>query len=87
MSSKVQALNRGAREMFSSGVMRSEKAKEGRERLRLIMKESGVTMSEVAERIGISRQAMYKRMSGNMSLESFCEIADVLGYEVELRKK
>ena len=51
------------------------------------MKESGVTMSEVAGKIGISRQAMYKRMSGNMSLESFCEIADVLGYEVELRKK
>lgn len=45
-----------------------------------------VGISEVAEKVGISRQAMYKRLEGNMSLRSLCEVCEAIGYEVRLEK-
>ena len=53
--------------------------------LELIGKE-GISIGEIADRIGISRQAMYKRLEGNMSTRSFYEVVEELGYEVRFEK-
>ena len=41
-----------------------------------------MTITELAERIGISRQALYKRLEGGMRYESFYECIRALGYEL-----
>lgn len=64
---------------------RAEMEKQVKEQIRGIVREIGI--GEVSEKIGISRQAMYKRLEGNMSIRSLCEICEALGYEIELRKK
>ena len=75
--------------MVGNGVIRLEMEKEGkgREQLKRTLREERKSISEVAAMIGISRQAMYKRLEGNMSMSSFYEIAEALGYDVELRKR
>lgn len=40
----------------------------------------GVSITELAERIGISRQALYKRLDGDMRARSFVECMEALGY-------
>lgn len=47
-----------------------------------ILKEEGWTVTKVAEGLGISRQALYKRLNGNMSAESLIEIFNVMGYDL-----
>ena len=48
------------------------------------VREEGIGV--VAEKIGITRQAMYKRLEGNMSLRSLCEVCEAIGYEVRIEK-
>lgn len=50
--------------------------------IREIMVRDGIKVSEVAERVGISRQAMYKRIQGDMKVSSFLGIMRAMGYEV-----
>lgn len=47
-----------------------------------IAKADGISLTELSERIGISRQALYKRLDGGMKVESFVECLRALGYEV-----
>lgn len=47
-----------------------------------IAKADGTSLTELSERIGISRQALYKRLDGGMKVESFVECLRALGYEV-----
>lgn len=57
------------------------------ELIRELLKAERVSVGELAERLKISRQAMYKRLEGNMSSASFLECIEALGYEVELKKR
>ena len=45
-----------------------------------IVREEGITISELSRRLGISRQAMYKRLGGDMRSESLIECIEALGY-------
>lgn len=47
-----------------------------------IAKADGISLTELSEKIGISRQALYKRLDGGMKVESFIECLRALGYEV-----
>ena len=74
--------------MIGNGVIRLAKEKESkaREQLKRVLREEKKSIAEVAEMVGISRQAMYKRLEGNMSAASLYEIAEALGYEVRIEK-
>lgn len=74
--------------MIGNGVIRLAKEKEGkaREQLKRVLREEKKSIADVAEMVGISRQAMYKRLEGNMSAASLYEIAEALGYEVRIEK-
>lgn len=50
--------------------------------IREILARDGIKVSEVAERVGISRQAMCKRIQGDMKVSSFLGIMRAMGYEV-----
>lgn len=47
-----------------------------------IAKADGISLTELSERIGISRQALYKRLDGGMKVESFVECLRALGYDL-----
>ena len=42
----------------------------------------GVSITELASRLGISRQALYKRLEGEIRFSSFTECLEALGYEL-----
>lgn len=46
----------------------------------------GVKISELARRLGISRQALYKRLEGGMKVGSFVECIKALGYDLYIGK-
>lgn len=41
-----------------------------------------VSLPELADRLGISRQALHQRLKGNMSYRSVKECLGALGYEI-----
>lgn len=41
-----------------------------------------IPLTELAEKVGISRQAMYKRLESGMKFESAREILKALGYDL-----
>lgn len=50
--------------------------------IRVLCVTEGITMTELANRLGITRQALYKRLDGKMLLESFEECINALGYDL-----
>lgn len=50
--------------------------------IRSIAMNEGVTLTELSERLGISRQALYKRLDGGMTFENFSQTLKALGYEL-----
>lgn len=48
-------------------------------RVQEICKEKGVTMQDLAKRMGISYQALYASISGNPTIGKIKDIADALG--------
>ena len=54
--------------------------------IKRIAMEEGVTITELAERLGISRQALYKRLNGGMRYDNFVECIEALGYEIHYER-
>lgn len=50
--------------------------------VKAIAARDGISLTELAERIGISRQALYKRLDGEMRARSFVECMEALGYSL-----
>ena len=50
--------------------------------VKAIAARDGVSLTELAERIGISRQALYKRLDGDMRARRFVECMEALGYSL-----
>lgn len=46
-----------------------------------------VSMTELAQRLNISRQALYKRLEGGMRYENFVECMEALGYTLYYGKE
>lgn len=50
--------------------------------IRTIAVSEGITLTELAKRIGISRQALYKRLTGGMRVSTFESCLRAMGYEL-----
>ena len=51
-----------------------------------IMKDSGKSITDVADEIGVSRQSLYRSLHGGISLDRFNAVCKSLGVEVKLVK-
>jgi len=59
----------------------------GKEAIYTILQTEGITQSEAARRIGVSRQNICQALRiDNFSLENFLKICNALGYDVQLKK-
>lgn len=47
----------------------------------------GVSLTELSSRIGISRQALYKRLKGRMTADSFASCLNAMGYDLYYGKE
>lgn len=52
-----------------------------------VMVREGMRVGEMSRELGISRQALYKRLNGRMKYETFSEMMKVMGYEVYYGKE
>lgn len=50
--------------------------------IKVLVATEGITMTELAKRVGISRQGLYKRLRGDMMLGSFKECLNAMGYDL-----
>lgn len=50
-------------------------------RVQEICKEQGITMQDLAKRMGVSYQALYASVSGNPTIAKVKDIADALGVD------
>ena len=50
--------------------------------IREIAKREKITMSDLSARLGISRQALYKRLEGDMRSSNFIECIEAMDYRV-----
>lgn len=50
--------------------------------VRVIAVTEGITMTELAKRLGISRQALYSRLESQTSWEKIAECIEAMGYEL-----
>lgn len=55
-------------------------------RIRAILKEDKMTMTDLAERMGVSRQALYKRCERDMTFSHFVEAMEAMGYKLYYTK-
>ena len=51
-------------------------------RIKEVMKEKGVGVQELADKLGVSRQTMSKQLKGNILVETAQTIADALGVSI-----
>ncbi len=47
-----------------------------------IAAEEGITMKDLAERLNITRQALYKRLDGDLRTSSFLGIMEAMGFAI-----
>lgn len=50
--------------------------------IKMIAVNEGISLTDLAERLGISRQALYKRLNGDMRSSCFAECLTAMGYEL-----
>ena len=50
--------------------------------IKTIAMNDGVSLTELSSRLGISRQALYKRLNGDMRASSLIECLNAMGYEL-----
>lgn len=55
--------------------------------IRAIAASEGVSLTELSVRLGITRQALYKRLNGEMRTSSFAECLKAMGYDLYYGKE
>ena len=50
--------------------------------IKMIAVNEGISLTDLAERLGISRQALYKRLNGDMKISNFTECLNAMGYDM-----
>lgn len=61
--------------------------KENKLRIREVMLEKGISVNEMSEKLGITRQSFYSIVNGNPTIDTLIRIAKILGVtEKELFK-
>lgn len=51
-------------------------------RIKEVMKERGIGVQELADKLGVSRQTMSKQLRGHILVDTAQEIADALGVSI-----
>jgi transcriptional regulator with XRE-family HTH domain len=51
---------------------------ENKLRIREVMLEKGISVNEMSEKLGITRQSLYRCLNGNPTMNRLKEIADIL---------
>lgn len=52
-------------------------------RIREIMLEKGISVNEMSEKLGITRQSFYSIVNGNPTISTLTKIAEILGVTVK----
>lgn len=52
-------------------------------RIREIMLEKGISINEMSEKLGITRQSFYSIVNGNPTMSTLAKIAEILGVTVK----
>jgi transcriptional regulator with XRE-family HTH domain len=52
-------------------------------RIREIMLEKGISVNEMSEKLGITRQSFYSIVNGNPTMSTLTKIAEILGVTVK----
>lgn len=52
-------------------------------RIREIMLEKGISVNEMSEKLGITRQSFYSIVNGNPTMSTLAKIAEILGVTVK----
>lgn len=61
----------------------NQKMNENELRIREIMLEKGVSVNEMSEKLGITRQSFYSIVNGNPTMSTLIKIAEILGVTVK----
>lgn len=60
-----------------------KKMNENELRIREIMLEKGISVNEMSEKLGITRQSFYSIVNGNPTMSTLTKIAEILGVTVK----
>ena len=60
-----------------------KKMNENELRIREIMLEKGISVNEMSEKLGITRQSFYSIVNGNPTMSTLAKIAEILGVTVK----
>ena len=60
-----------------------KKMNENELRIREIMLEKGISVNEMSEKLGITRQSFYSIVNGNPTMSTLIKIAEILGVTVK----
>lgn len=52
-------------------------------RIKEVMKEKGVSTGQIAKSLGVTRQSVYRSITGNPTMNKLKKIADILGVPVK----
>ena len=57
----------------------NQKMNENKLRIREVMLEKGISVNEMSEKLGITRQSFYSIVNGNPTMDTLIRIAKILG--------
>lgn len=57
--------------------------KENKLRIREVMLEKGISVNEMSEKLGITRQSFYSIVNGNPTMDTLIRIAKILGVNIK----
>ena len=60
-----------------------KKMNENELRIREIMLEKGISVNEMSEKLGITRQSFYSIVNGNPTMDTLIRIAKILGVNIK----
>ena len=61
----------------------NQKMNENKLRIREVMLEKGISVNEMSEKLGITRQSFYSIVNGNPTMSTLTKIAEILGVTVK----
>ena len=61
----------------------NQKMNENKLRIREVMLEKGISVNEMSEKLGITRQSFYSIVSGNPTMDTLIRIAKILGVNIK----
>ena len=61
----------------------NQKMNENKLRIREVMLEKGISVNEMSEKLGITRQSFYSIVNGNPTMDTLIRIAKILGVTVK----